>query len=297
MSHPETRFVDTPLLKIACEIRGEGKPILLLHGWPDDVRTWDRVTGPLTDRGYRTITPWLRGYGATTFRDKATMRSGQVVAFAQDLIDMLDAMKLERVPFLGHDWGARAGYALGALFPDRIERLTLLAGAYETGIKSGDQIQPEQGKAYWYQWFWHTERGREALEKNRREVCKFLWHTWSPSMTFSAAEFEATAAAWDNPDWVDGTLHAYRVRWGAAPRDPRYEALEKKLEKHPKISVPTTVLHGEEDGATLVTASAGQEKDFTGGYRRVLLPGVGHFVQRENPGAVIDAVSNPRYES
>ncbi len=289
-----TRFAETELLRIGYERRGDGTPLLLLHGWPDDVRTWDKVVDGLVQGGFSTIAPWLRGYGSTTFRDPATMRSGQVTALAQDAIDLLDALGIERVTVLGHDWGARTGYALAALWPERVEKLFALAVGYETGVKPGWQIPPAQGHAYWYQWFWHTERGREALERNHLEVCRYLWQTWAPHMEFSDAEFAATAAAWDNPDWVEMTLHSYRVRWGAAPKDARYDALEARLDPHPLITVPTVVLHGEEDGASLVGSSAGQEHSFTGGYHRRVLPGVGHFTQRERPQAVLQAVLEGR---
>lgn len=285
----ESHVVETDSLRIAYEVRGDGKPIVLLHGWPDSVRTWDSVAPELAAAGYRTIAPSLRGYGGTSYRD-GVRRSGQIVAFAQDVIDLLNALNLDRVVFLGHDWGARTGYALAALWPERFERIVLLASGYETGIKPGDQIKPEQAAAYWYQWFWHTDRGREALERNRRDVCRFLWKTWSPHMKFTDAEFDATASAWDNPDWVETTLHSYRVRWGAAEKDPRYADLDARMGSHPTIRVPTTVLHGDADGATLVQSSAGQEASFSGGYRRRVLSGVGHFVQREKPSAVVDAV-------
>ncbi len=290
MTPPETKFAETDLLKIGYEQRGTGTPLLLLHGWPDDVRTWDKVADGLVQAGHSTLAPWLRGCGPTTFRDAGTPRSGQTTAFAQDAIDLLDVLGIDQVTVVGHDWGARAGYVLAALWPERVERLVVLAAGYETGIKPGWEIDPAQAHAYWYQWFWHTERGREALERNRREVCRYLWQTWAPHMAFTDTEFEATASAWENPDWVASTLYAYRVRWGAAPKDHRYDALEARLEAHPPIAVPTTVLHGEEDGASLVASSAGQESSFTAGYRRETLPGVGHFVQRECPEAVLQAV-------
>ena len=290
MTTPETQLAETQLLRIGYEQRGDGKPLLLLHGWPDSVRTWDKVADGLTQAGFSTIAPWLRGYGPTTFLSPETMRSGQTTAFAQDAIDLLDALGIERVTVVGHDWGARAGYVLAALWPERVERLVVAAAGYETGVKPGWEVKPAQGHAYWYQWFWHTERGREALEKNHLEVCRYLWQTWAPHMVFTDEEFDATAAAWENPDWVETTLHAYRVRWGAAPKDPRYDALEALLERHPPISVPTVVLHGDEDGASLMQSSAGQEKSFTAGYRREVLSGVGHFIQRERPQAILDSV-------
>ena len=138
----------------------------------------------------------------------------------------------------------------------------------------------------------HSERGHEALKENRRDSCRYIWHVWSPTMQVDGATFERTAKSWDNPDWVDVVLHAYCFRWGAAPPDPRYAALEKQLAPQPQISVPTTVLHGERDGASLVASSEGKEGCFTGPYARRVLAGVGHYVPRETPAAVVAAVLN-----
>lgn len=289
---PTTRSLETDVLRIAYERRGptDAPVVLLLHGFPDDVRTWDGVVGPLLAAGYQTLAPSMRGCGGSVFLDPDTPRSGQTVAQAQDAIDLLDQLGIAKAVVLGHDWGARAGYLLAALWPARVERLITLSVGYETGIKPGDKIPVDQIHAYWYQWFFHTERGHEALKSNRREFCRYIWHTWSPTMQFTDTEFERTAASWDNPDWVDVVLHAYCVRWGAAPPDPRYDALEKQLTPQPKISVPTTVLHGALDGASLAASSEGKEAYFTGPYQRRVLPGVGHYLPREASDAVVQAV-------
>jgi pimeloyl-ACP methyl ester carboxylesterase len=232
----------------------------------------------------------MRGCGSSVFLDPDTPRSGQTTALAQDAIDLLDHLGIAKVTLVGHDWGARAGYLVAALWPERVEKLVVASVGYETGIKPGDQIPVEQIHAYWYQWFFHSERGHEALKNNRRAFCHYIWHAWSPTMQFSEADFMRTAQSWDNPDWVDVVLHSYCFRWGAAPPDPRYAALEKQLEPQPKISVPTILLHGELDGASLVTSSEGREQYFSGPYERRVLAGVGHYVPREAPSALVDAI-------
>ncbi|RAK63470.1 alpha/beta fold hydrolase [Hymenobacter edaphi] len=289
---PATHTVDTEVLRIAYERQGpaDAPAVLLLHGFPDDLRTWDAVIPGLLAAGYQTIAPAMRGCGGTVFPDPDTMRSGQTTAQAQDAIDLLDHLGIRKAVVVGHDWGARAGYLLAALWPERVERLVVASVGYETGIKSGDQLKPEQIHAYWYQWFFHSERGREALQDNRRAFCRYIWHAWSPTWPFDDATFERTAKSWDNPDWVAVVLHAYCVRWGAAPPDPRYEALEKQLEPQPNISVPTTLLHGELDGASLAASSEGKETFFTGPYERRVLPGIGHYVPREASEAIVQAV-------
>jgi pimeloyl-ACP methyl ester carboxylesterase len=287
-----SHFIETEVLRLAYEQRGPANaPVaLLLHGFPDDYRTWDDVAAQLVAAGYQTIAPSMRGCGDSVFLDPDTPRSGQTTALAQDAIDLLDHLGIEKVTLVGHDWGARAGYLVAALWPERVEKLVVASVGYETGIKPGDQLAPAQIHAYWYQWFFHSERGHEALKHNRREFCRYIWHAWSPTMQFTEADFEHTAQSWDNPDWVDVVLHSYCFRWGAAPPDPRYAALEKQLEPQPKISVPTILLHGELDGASLVTSSEGKEQCFSGPYERRVLAGVGHYVPREVPSAIVDAI-------
>jgi len=284
--------VQTALLDIECEIAGpsSGEPVLLLHGWPDDAHTWDVVSEKLVAKGYRTIAPSLRGFAGTRFRDASTPRTTEPTALASDAIALLDALKIEKAIVCGHDWGARCGYVLAALWPQRVSRLVACSVEYLTGIPNGSQLNYEQQRAYWYQWFFASERGREALRDNRRGLCRMLWKTWSPTWSFTDAQFEEAARAWDNPDWVDITLHSYRVRWGNAPIDARYAELEAKWASHPPIAAPTIHLHGAAEGVTLASALVDQRSSFTGGYRRELLPNVGHFIPRERPDAVVAAI-------
>ncbi len=275
-------------LIVSYEARGpeNGRPVLLLHGWPDSIRTWDA----LVKAGCRTIVPYLRGFGETRFRDAATPRTAQAVALATDAVQLLDALGIERATVVGHDWGGRAAYPLAALWPERVERLITLSVAYQTNVTPGSRLDYHQQQAYWYQWFFASERAREALQDNRRNLCRYLWQVWAPTWAFTEEEFTRAADAWLNPDWVDITLHAYRVRWGNALPDPRYATREAQLKEHPPITVPTVVLHGERDGASLVASTAEQAPSFRGGYRREVLPNIGHFIPRECPEAVIRTV-------
>jgi pimeloyl-ACP methyl ester carboxylesterase len=111
-------FVTTPVLRIAYERGGpaDGASVILLHGWPDDVRTFDEVVPALQAAGFQTVVPWLRGFGPTSFLSADTMRSGEMVAMAQDAIDLADALKLQTFAVIGHDWGARIAYILAAVF-------------------------------------------------------------------------------------------------------------------------------------------------------------------------------------
>ena len=282
----------TDQLLITYEVRGpeNGRPVLLLHGWPDDVRTWDAVASALADADYRVIVPFLRGFGPTRFREASTLRTTQPAALADDAIQLLDALNIKRALVVGHDWGARTGYVMAALWPKRVERLVALATPHVVGTQPGSELDYGQQQSYWYQWFFASERGREALQDNRRELCRYLWRAWSPAWHFTEVDFETTAASWDNPDWVEITLHSYRVRWGNAPKDLRYAEWEAKLEKDPTVKVPTILLHGGADACSLPASSANQAKMFPESYHRQVLPDVGHFIPREQPDAVVNAV-------
>jgi pimeloyl-ACP methyl ester carboxylesterase len=286
---PALRTVATATLDIAYEDRGSGERgvIVCLHGWPDDVRTWDRVAAPLAAAGYRVLCPYLRGYGSTRLRE-GVARSGQIAALGQDAVDFLAALDLHAVVLVGHDWGARAAYVAAVLCPERLRALVALSVGY--GTNRPDQVLSfDQARQYWYQWYFALEQGREALARDRRDFTRRLWRLWSPSWPCSEEEFAATAAAFDNPDWLEITIHSYRHRWGLAAGDPRYDALERRLARAEPVLVPTIVLHGAEDGATLPETSAGKEAFFPRGYRREVLEGVGHFPQRERPEAVVAA--------
>jgi pimeloyl-ACP methyl ester carboxylesterase len=163
---------------------------------------------------------------------------------------------------------------------------------YQTGIAPGSRLVYEQQRAFWYQWFFASERGREALVDNRRGLCRELWRMWSPTWSFDNEAFDMTAVSWDNPDWVDVTLHYYRVRWGNAAITPRYADLEARMKSHPTIAVPTVHLHGQADACVLASSLTDQSASFSAGYRREILPGVGHFVPRERPEAVVAAIAN-----
>lgn len=286
-----SQYIRTSRLNIAYHSFGasDAPTIILLHGWPDDALTWKAIIPALVSANYRCITPFLRGCGHTHFLDSQTLRSGQLAALGQDLIEFIEALKIGSVHLVGHDWGARTAYNTAALRPDLVLSLTALSVGYGTNnpaqILSFEQIQQ-----YWYQWFFATERGRATLSADRCGFTRQLWQLWCPSWSFSETEFETTAKSFDNSDWIDITIDSYRNRWGISPNDPDYDSIHKKLMAAPKIDVPTTVIHGGADGATLPETSANKEQFFLKDYKRFVTPGIGHFIQREEPQAVIEAV-------
>ena len=284
-------FVDTSLLRVAYE---EWNPqgsasVILVHGWPDSPRCWNAVAPRLAQAGYRVIVPALRGYSPTTFLRTDTPRTGQLASLGRDLIEFVDALGLSRPALVGHDWGARAVAIACGLMPGIASHLVMLSVGYGTNLP--DQvISLEQAHRYWYHWLMATPRGDSVVRQDRRNFSRMMWDLWAPSGWYEPAEFEATADAFDNDDWPDIVLHSYRHRWGHALGDPAYAADELALNPAPVLLVPTLMLHGEADGVSSLATSANKEAFFSGPYVRRLLPGVGHFPQREAPGRVADEV-------
>ena len=279
--------IATRTLEIAYEeFGGSNHPVVvLLHGWPDDAHTWSQVAPLLAQGGFRVLCPYVRGFGETRFVSKLTPRSGQLSAFGSDLLDFADALKSGTFSVVGHDWGARAAYIAAALKPERISACVSIAVGWGTN-DPGQSLSWQQTRNYWYQWLFSTTRGERALRENRFELTRFLWSTWAPSWKFTESEFNETAASFENPDWVEITLSSYRHRWGWAPGDPAYERVEAALVTTPRISVPTLMIHGEEDGANTAESSEHKEELFSGPYSRILVPDAGNFVQREKPSVV-----------
>jgi pimeloyl-ACP methyl ester carboxylesterase len=283
----------TSVLDIAYAESGpaDGRPVVLLHGFPDDIHAYDGVAPPLAASGYRIIVPYLRGYGPTRFRNPATPRSGQQAALGHDLLDLLDALDLGAPILAGYDWGGRAACVVAALWPQRVGGLVSIGGYNIQNIVNAARPQaPAAEYRYWYQWYFHTERGRAGLAANRAALSRLLWELWSPNYRFSDADYALTAASFDNPDFVEVVIQSYRHRYGNAPGDPAYDASEARLAAQPPIPVPAIVLHGEADGVGPAAGSEGHARRFTGSYQRQVIPVAGHFLPREAPDAVVAAI-------
>jgi pimeloyl-ACP methyl ester carboxylesterase len=292
-ARPPIRIAQTRWLDIAFEQHGseEGEAVILLHGFPYSPRAFDAVAPALAANGLRVVVPYLRGYGETRFRSDWTQRSGQQAAIGSDLSDLIEALAIEKALLMGFDWGGRAAAIVAALRPERVRGL-VVAGGYQIqdiAALSG-VLPPEVEHRLWYQTYFNTQRGRDGLTANRTAFCQLLWRLWSPTWAFSLETYAATAVAFDNPDFVDVVIHSYRHRCGAAPGDPGFEPIERRLAERPPISVPTIALWGADDG---VMPAPDEDRDigrFTGLYQRRILPGIGHNIPQEAPDIVIAAL-------
>ncbi|NDL63333.1 alpha/beta fold hydrolase [Acerihabitans arboris] len=285
--------VRTPMLDLAYEEHGpeDGAAVILLHGFPYDPRAYDNVAPPLAARGYRVLVPYLRGYGPTRFVDAGVMRSGQQAALAQDLLDLMDALSIKRAALAGYDWGGRAACILAALWPARVSALVTGDGYNIQDIAAAVQpLAPEAEYRYWYQYYFHTPRGRAGLTANRAALCRLLWRLWSPTWPITDAVYAQSAESFDNPDFVEVVIHSYRHRYGYAAGDPRLQAIEDRLQRQPVIAVPAISLCGLDDGVGVPETIDPRRAQFSRFYERRLLPGTGHNIPQESPGAMVDAV-------
>jgi pimeloyl-ACP methyl ester carboxylesterase len=268
-----------------------GPAVLLLHGWPYDIHSYVEVASSLASKGYRVIVPYLRGYGATRFLSANTPRNGQQAALALDAIALLDALRIDNAVVAGFDWGARTANILAALWPQRCTALVSVSG-YLIGSQAANRtpLPPQAELAWWYQYYFATERGRAGYEKYLREFNKLIWRLASPKWDFDDATFERSATSFDNPDHVSIVIHNYRWRLGLAEGEPRYDALEQRLADAPVITVPTITLEGDANGAPHPDASS-YAKKFSGKYaHRVVKGGVGHNLPQEAPQAFSQAI-------
>jgi pimeloyl-ACP methyl ester carboxylesterase len=269
----------------------DGPVVILLHGWPYDIHSYDEVAPALAAKGHRVLVPYARGYGDTRFLSAKTMRNAEPAALAQDVIDFMDALKIQRAELAGYDWGARSADIVAALWPQRVKALVSVSGYLIGSQASGKTpLPPKAELQWWYQYYFATDRGRDGYDKYRHDFAKLIWQLASPKWNFDDATFERSAAALDNPDQVALVIHNYRWRLGLAKGEAKYAALEKKLATFPAISVPTITMEGDANGAPHPPAEA-YAKRFTGKYEyRLITGGIGHNLPQEDPQAFTQAV-------
>jgi pimeloyl-ACP methyl ester carboxylesterase len=285
--------IDAGVLNVGYAEAGpaDGRPVLLLHGWPYDIHSFAEVAPLLASAGYRAIVPYLRGYGTTRFLSGGTPRNGQQSALAVDVIALMDALRIERAILAGFDWGARNADIVAALWPERCKALVSVSG-YLIGSREINRmpLPPSAEYQWWYQYYFATERGALGYDRYRRDFAKLIWRIASPRWDFDDATFDRTAASFDNPDHVGIVIHNYRWRLGLAEGEERYDELEGRLTQRPVITVPTITIEGDANGAPHADPATYRDR-FSGRYaHRLLRGGVGHNPPQEAPQAFAEAV-------
>jgi len=292
-SFVQIKQIDAGVLNVGYADEGpaNGPVVILLHGWPYDIYSYVDVVPLLTSKGYRTIVPYLRGYGTTTFLSKETVRNGQQSAIAKDIIDLMDALNIKKAIVAGFDWGARTANILAALWPERSKAMVSVSGYLIGNQQAGKlPLPPKAELQWWYQYYFATERGRAGYEKYTNDFAKLIWQIASPKWNFDDATFEKTAASFNNPDHVSIVIHNYRWRLGLVEGEERYNELEKRLATGPVITVPSITLEGDANGAPHPDSSIYANK-FTGKYKHKLITeGIGHNLPQEAPKEFADAI-------
>ena len=292
-SFASLKQIDAGVLNVGYAEAGpaDGSVVILLHGWPYDIYSYVDVAPLLAAAGYRVIVPYLRGFGATRFLSSDTLRNGQQSVVAVDIIALMDALHIEKAVIGGFDWGARTANIIAALWPERCKAMASVSG-YLIGSQAANKapLPPQAELAWWYQFYFATERGRVGYEEYRRDFNRLIWRLASPKWDFADATFERSAAAFDNPDHVGIVIHNYRWRLGLAEGESKYDDLEKRLAEGPVIAVPTITLEGDANGAPHPDSSA-YTKKFSGmSAHRIITGGVGHNLPQEAPQAFAQAV-------
>jgi pimeloyl-ACP methyl ester carboxylesterase len=266
-----------------------GTPVILLHGWPYDIHSYNEVVPILVSKGYRVITPYLRGSGTTRFLSKDTFRNGQQAALGSDIIALMDALKINKAIIGGFDWGARTAVVMAALWPERLQGLVSVSGYLVVNLEANlNPLPPKAELGWWYQYYFATERGKLGYAKNTYEFNKQIWQLASPLWNFDKATYDQTAQSFDNPDHVAIVIHNYRWRQSLEAGESKYDSLEKRLAARPAIKVPTITIASDFDGA-YADGKAYADK-FTGKYAHRILKGIGHNVPQEDPKAFAQAI-------
>lgn len=280
----------TSVLAIEYTDEGAGAPVVLVHGWPDAACGWDAVRTGLLEVGHRVIVPSLRGSGGTVFLDDATLRDGTAPALAQDVLDLVDGLGLDRFAVVGHDWGARTAFTLAAVAAHRLTALAALALAYQPRGAFRMPVSFSQARLFWYQWLMYVDAGAAAITADPIDFAREQWDTWSPAGWYAEQDFTAATESFRNPDWVAITLNAYRTRFlDTEPVDTRYDELRQQVQATSHLSVPTLMLAGAADSCDPPATSNGLEGYFDD-YRRAVIADTGHFPHREAPAVVLDEV-------
>jgi pimeloyl-ACP methyl ester carboxylesterase len=285
--------IDAGVLNIGYAEAGPagGPPVILLHGWPYDIYSFVDVAPLLASAGYRVIVPCVRGYGTTRFLSSDTVRNGQQSVVAVDVINLMDALKIQQATIGGFDWGARSADIVAALWPERCKALVSVSG-YLIGSQAAGKapLPPKAELQWWYQYYFATDRGRDGYDKYRHDFSKLIWQIASPKWNFDDATFDRSAAAFDNPDHVAIVIHNYRWRLGLAQGEAKYDDVEKQLAAAPVITVPTITMEGDANGAPHAEPSA-YAKKFSGKYsHRTISGGIGHNLPQEAPRAFAEAI-------
>jgi len=264
---------------------GEGPVILLVHGFPDIATTFVPLMGRLAAAGHRVVAPWLRGYWPTTA--ERYFDEGTLVA---DAMAFIEALGIDRVDAVGHDWGADVVYGLGAARPDSVRTAVAMAVPHTVALRANRRRAYRQLQRSFYIWMFQVPGLAETVMPEADwAFIGNLWRDWSPGWQPPEDHLRAVVETLSRPGVLPATLSYYRALSDPGLRDPGRADLLAAVEAGP-VQVPTLLLMGANDGCVGPEMAEGADTAFEADYRLEVLDGVGHFLHLEDPDRVADLV-------
>jgi pimeloyl-ACP methyl ester carboxylesterase len=261
----ELHFVDANGLKFAYLEEGTGPLVLMLHGFPDTAHTWDDLRSRIAAKGYRAVSPFMRGYQPTAIPD----RDADQETLARDVLALVDALGASEAVVIGHDWGASAAYGAAALGPEWVKKLFVLAIPHPATLK------PTLKKLWAVRHFavYKLPGAPERFARNDFAALPEICRRWSPSWQPDPSEFGPVRASFSNRASLNAAFGYYRKL------SPIPSASLKA-----RITVPTVVFAGLDDPVAEPADYRGAARMFAGDYLVEEVDG-GHFMHREHPDA------------
>ncbi len=272
--------LDLDDVSLSSAVTGEGPLVLAVHGFPDDATTFRGQVPALVAAGYRVVCPTLRGYAPS-----GLARSGRydAEALARDVLALADHFSpAAPVRLVGHDWGATAAFAAAALAPSRFSHLCTMAVPHAAAFARA--FGAAQARRSWYMGLFQIPFLAEArLAADDYALVDRLWRDWSPGYRASPGELRAVK------DGLAGRIPAALAYYRALRSARALAGASRRLLLSP-VRVPALHLHGADDGCVGVACTAGAERFYEAPYRLQVLEGAGHFLQREKPDEVSEAL-------
>lgn len=242
---------------------GEGDPVLLLHGFPDSNYLWRGVIPKLTQAGYKVIAPDQRGFGESDAPEGK--ENYDMALIAKDAVAVLDALDIEKVKLVAHDWGAMIGWLLAGTYPERFESYTAISVGHPKAYASAGFEQKKKG---WYVLFFQLEGIAEKV---------FMADDWSI--------FRKTVH--DHPEidhWIQDLSRPGRLTAGMN----WYRANLKKLWKtdFPRVKIPVFGIWSTNDVALAEDQMIGSAAFVDAPWRYERLEGVSHWIPVDAPDTV-----------
>ncbi len=269
----DVRFIEANGIRFGYLEKGSGPLILLFHGYPETARSWKAVQDRLAADGYRVIAPFLRGYPPTSFAEDGNY---SVAALSQDVVSLIEAFGEEKAIIVGHDWGASAVYRTAMQRPDKVSVMVALSIPHPVAISGDPSVLIGANHFLYYQ----LPVARRLIWSYDFAHIDWIYRQWSPTYDPPQEELEDIKATLRVPGAIDGALGYYWSFFGAPAIDPTI-----------KISVPSLVIAGSDDGTIDYRRFYDAEIGFDSPYRLVMMGGVGHFPQLEAPDLVADGIS------